>query len=224
MEIELLKLICKNCGSRIVSLKSDNLHFCSKCGKGYYVDNIDFREIETIYVKEKINKNLRKIYLPFWYVKTIIEFEGISINETVNIIKIFFENKEEIVFNKRENINNEMEFIIPAFGTTNRYLLLDNIGIFYTLNRFDYERTEPFNMVCGKYRPSDLIPILKSFLYATFSKKELIIDKKINFNIRENKILGISFFIEDKILIDSIYGKQIFLDAVENIQDALKIQ
>lgn len=226
MEIELLKLVCPNCASKIQSLKSDNLHFCSVCGKGFYLRDRKFVEIKTIFIKEHIKNDSEKVYLPFWDLKTDIDFEGKTFQETVNIIKIFIEENYEIIV-KKEQLDNmeykQIEFIIPAFGTTNRYLLLDNMGLYYTLNKFDFEEGKPFNMLGGKYRIEDLIPILKSFLFSMFKRKEMIIDKKIYFNIIENKILGIPFFIQEKILIDSIYGKKMFLDAVENIGEILGI-
>ncbi len=226
MEIELIKLVCPNCGSKIQSLKSDNLHFCAVCGKGYYLKDRKFVEIKTIFVKEQIKNDSKKIYLPFWDLKTDIDFEGKTLQETANIIKMFIEENYEIVMRKEDLTDmgsKQIEFIIPAFGTTNRYLLLDNIGLFYTLNKFNFEEEKPYNMLGGKYRIEDLIPVLKSFLFSLFKRKEMLIDKKINFNIIENKILGIPFYIQDKILVDGIYGKNMFLDAVENIEEILGI-
>lgn len=225
MEIELLKLICQNCGSKIQSLKSDNLHFCSVCGKGYYVSGVKFVEVNVVYAEERINKDFKKINLPFWSVETDIDFEKRTKEQTENIIKMFIQENYEIIINKGSldnPVSKKIEFIIPAFGTTNRYLLLDNIGLYYTLNKFDIKEVKPSNMLGGKYRIEDIIPILKSFICSIFKRKEMIMDKQINFNILKSRILGIPFYIEDKILIDGIYGKNIFLDAVENIDEMLR--
>ena len=229
MEIELLPLVCPDCGSPIKSTKNDNVHFCSGCGKAYVVKKGEWKPIKTIYAKPILpSPDNNYIYLPFWGIRTILSFEEkpkpeavIVETEVDNPFSAFLQKKISVIL-KEPDAKTTMDFFIPGFGTTNRYLLMDNIGLEYTREPPDIHITGPKEMCGGKYSLEDIIVIAKALLLTMQEDSRFFIKYRFNLTPVKFFVIGVPFYKENEFFIDALKGKRMFYDAVENIDEIMK--
>ena len=227
MEIELLPLICPECGSKIISTKNDNIHFCSGCGRAFTIKKGEWRPIKTIYARPSLpSPDGKYIYLPFWAIRTRLSFkekpkiDAIILNEDTPL-NPFLEGKISVILNKPDAKVN-IDFFIPAFGTTNRYLLMDNIGLEYTKDPPEIHIDKPKEMLGGKYNIEDALVIAKSLLLTMQEDSRILIKYKFDLTPLKYFVIGIPFYTEESFFVDALKGKRMFTDGVENIEEILK--
>lgn len=227
MEIKLLPLICPECGRDIIACERDNLYFCSGCGRGFEVRGGDWKSIETKYAKPLIEFSTSPIYLPFWHLKTEVKFEqsvsmkDISIVEAVLKFPEFTDKMTKLLEPKNSEVS--MDFFVPAFGTTNRWLLMDDIGLFYTISSPEIVQNTPKEMVGGKYSADDALKLCNSILFSIESKTSKLIGYDFEISLKSYKIIGVPFFENNVFLIDGLMGKKIFADGIENFEEIKEI-
>jgi len=223
MEIKLLPLICPECGRDIIACEQDNLYFCSGCGKGFEITGGEWKEVETIYARPVIQSSSSSIYLPFWFLKTKVKLEqsvsikDIEVVEAVSRIPEFNTKLTELLEPKNSEIL--MDFFVPAFGTTNRWLLMDDIGFAYTVSPPEIHEDASKEMVGGKYSPEDALKLCNSILFSIEGKTSRLLGCDFKIELITHKIIGVPFFTEGTFLVDGLTGNKTFIDAVENFEE-----
>jgi len=221
MEIKLLPLECPNCGEGISSCDRDNLFFCINCGKGYEVEKGGWKEIKVYYARPVL-RGKPSYYLPFWVIRTRVSLEKVIRIDSSQLTKEVLTNPDfvstlRMLFEKR-NSTVTMDFFLPSFGTTNRYLLMDNLGMIFTASPPKITPTSPQPMFGGKYRFVDAAKLIESVLFS-IEKGNILFDYEFKIEPLKKMIIGIPFMKKESFLIDALKGRKIFYDAVEGIEE-----
>ena len=113
----------------------------------------------------------------------------------------------------------KMMFFVPAFGVTNRYQLMDQPGLRFTVNPPKIISGSPKDMVGAEYTLEDAIELAKDmFLSIQFQTDSGITglgDADIEFDCKKARIAGIPFYEEEGMLIDALEGYKIFKNALK---------
>lgn len=223
-DIKLIPLRCPDCGRDIESGEDDLVHFCSNCGKGFEVIQDKLKKINVIFAKpEEKFAGVKLYYLPMWQILSRV---SVKRKHNIDVSQL----PREILANKRftsvytELLNKEkpiekMVFFVPAFGVTNRYQLMDQPGLRFTVNPPDLKSDSPKNMIGAEYSLSDAIELAKDmFLSIQFQTDTGITglkDVDVTFGYKKARIAGIPFYEEEGMLIDALEGYKIFKNALK---------
>jgi predicted RNA-binding Zn-ribbon protein involved in translation (DUF1610 family) len=223
-DIKIIPLRCPDCGNDIESGEDDVVHFCTNCGYGYEVVLEKFKKVNVFFAKpEEGLDNKRLYYLPMWQI-----LSRISVNKkrSIDIGQL----PKEILANERltkhlsDLLNKEkpiekMFFFVPAFGVTNRYQLMDQPGLRFTIEPPRLEKCSPKDMVGAEYSLEDAIELAKdmflSIQYKTNNGLTGIGGADIIFNYKKARIVGIPFYEEKGMLVDALRGYKIFKNALK---------
>jgi len=224
IDIKLIPLRCPDCGQDIESGEDDLVHFCSNCGGGFEVLQDKLKKVNVIFAKPKEEFASKKLYyLPMWQI-----LSGISVKKKHNID--VSQLPKEILANERfaslfsELLNKEkpiekMIFFVPAFGVTNRYQLMDQPGLQFTVNPPKLESDSPKDMVGAEYSLEDAIELAKdmflSIQYQTDTGLMGLKGSDITFDYKKARIAGIPFYEEKGMLVDSLEGYKIFKNGLK---------
>jgi predicted RNA-binding Zn-ribbon protein involved in translation (DUF1610 family) len=233
-DINLIPLRCPDCGRDIESGEDDLVHFCSNCGKGFEVIQDELKKINVIFAKPKEEfAGVKLYYLPMWQILSRV---SVKRKHSIDVSQL----PREILANERftsvytELLNKEkpiekMVFFVPAFGVTNRYQLMDQPGLRFTVNPPELKSDSPKNMIGAEYSLSDAIELARDmFLSIQFQTDTGITglkDADVTFDYKKARIAGIPFYEEEGMLIDALEGYKIFkngLKAWERIKSKLE--
>jgi len=206
MEIRLVPLRCPECYEKIPAGERENVYFCPSCGKGFEVEKGEWREMEVVYAS---SREKPFVYLPFWW----IEY-SIKAKEKREEVEAFFKETAPFLFNALKE--KKVKVWIPAFGTTNRYLLLDDIGLHFTLSPPEIKPGNFHPMKYGKYPLKEAVEIGKLIL-AGICGDFMVFERRLDVEFLNGKIVGIPFAREKGILRELLTGKRMFADAVEGV-------
>jgi predicted RNA-binding Zn-ribbon protein involved in translation (DUF1610 family) len=232
-DIKLISLRCPDCGQGIESGDDDVVHFCANCGKAFEVIQDKFKKVGVIFAKPKEEyAEVKLYYLPMWQILSRI---SIKKKHSIDVSQL----PREILANRRfasvyaELLNKEkpiekMIFFVPAFGVTNRYQLMDQPGLKFTVNPPELKSDSVKNMVGAEYSLLDAIELAKdmflSIQYKTDTGLTGLRDSDIKFDYKKARIAGIPFYEEKGMLIDALQGHRIFkngLKAWDRIKEKL---
>lgn len=224
-DIKLIPLRCPDCGANIESGEDDLVHFCTNCGSGFEVTLDKYKKVKVIFVKPKEEFSNRKLYyLPMWQILSRI---SVKKKHNIDISQL----PKEVLANERftdlyaELINKEkpiekMVFFVPAFGVNNRYQLMDQPGLKFTINPPKLKSDSPKNMIGAEYSLEDAIELAKdmflSIQYQTDQGTTGLKDADMKFEYKKSRIAGIPFYEEKGMLIDALKGYQIFKNALKD--------
>ena len=223
-DIKIIPLRCPDCGADIESGEDDVVHFCTNCGYGYEVLMEKFKKVNVFFAKpEEDLENKKLYYLPMWQI-----LSRISVNKKQNID--VSQLPREILANERfakhlsDLLNKEkpiekMIFFVPAFGVTNRYQLMDQPGLRFTIEPPELKSDSPKDMVGAEYALEDAIELAKdmflSIQYQINPKLTNIGDADIIFDYKKARIVGFPFYEEKGMLVDALRGYKIFKNALK---------
>jgi predicted RNA-binding Zn-ribbon protein involved in translation (DUF1610 family) len=233
-DINLIPLRCPDCGRDIESGEDDLVHFCSNCGKGFEVIQDELKKINVIFAKPKEEfAGVKLYYLPMWQILSRVSVKrkhSIDVNQLPREILANerFTSVYTELLNKEKPIE-KMVFFVPAFGVTNRYQLMDQPGLRFTVNPPELKSDSPKNMIGAEYSLSDAIELARDmFLSIQFQTDTGITglkDADVTFDYKKARIAGIPFYEEEGMLIDALEGYKIFkngLKAWERIKSKLE--
>ena len=112
-----------------------------------------------------------------------------------------------------------MIFFVPAFGVNNRYQLMDQPGLRFTIEPPELKSDSPKDMVGAEYSLEDAIELAKdmflSIQYKPTSGLTGIKGTDIIFDYKKARIIGIPFYEEKGMLVDALKGYKIFKNALK---------
>ena len=233
-DIKIIPLRCPDCGNDIESGEDDVVHFCTNCGSGYEIILGKFKKINVFFAKaEESLYNKTLYYLPMWQILgriSVNKKQSIDLNQLPKEIlsnERFTKHLSDLL-NKEKPIE-KMLFFVPAFGVTNRYQLMDQPGLLFTMKPPVLKSDSPKDMVGAEYSLEDAIELAKdmflSIQYKTNSGLTGTGDADIIFNYKKARIVGIPFYEEKGMLVDGLRGYKIFKNALkewEKIKTKLK--
>jgi hypothetical protein len=223
-DIKLIPLCCPDCGRDIESGEDDLVHFCTNCGKGFEVIQDKLKKVGVIFAKPKEEFADKKLYyLPMWQILSRVSVKkkhSIDVSQLPREILANerFTNVYTDLLNKEKPIE-KMLFFVPSFGVTNRYQLMDQPGLRFTVNPPELKSDSPKNMIGAEYSLSDAIELAKDmFLSIQFQMDTGITglkDADVTFDYKKARIAGIPFYEEKGMLVDALQGNKIFKNALK---------
>lgn len=223
-DIKLIPLRCPSCGQDIESGDGDLVHFCSNCGDGFEALRDRLKKINVIFAKpEEEFAGVRLYYLPMWQILSRVSVKKKHSIDVSQLPKEILEN-ERFASVYAELLNEEkpiekMIFFVPAFGVTNRYQLMDQPGLRFTVNPPKLESDSPKTMIGAEYSLQDAIELAKdmflSIQFQTDSGITGLEDADIKFDCKKARIAGVPFYEEKGMLVDALEGYKIFKNALK---------
>lgn len=224
IDIKLIPLRCPDCGQDIESGEDDVVHFCANCGKSFEVIQDKLKRVSVIFAKPGEEASEKKLYyLPMWQILSKI---SVKKKHSIDVNQL----PREILANKRftsvyaDLLNKEkpiekMIFFVPAFGVTNRYQLMDQPGLQFTMDPPKLRGGSVKNMVGAEYSLEDAIELAKDMFLSIQFKTDMGIkrleDADIKFDYKKARVAGIPFYEEKGMLVDALKGYKIFKNALK---------